>query len=587
VTRYDDRLGNARSIAPWRHTIDSPPNDVKYRCHWTPPLAIDPFDTQTVYYGCQVIFKTDDKGQSWQVISPDLSTQDPSRIVFSGGINGDNLGQFYGEVVFAIAPSKIQQGLIWAGTNDGKVWYTSDGGKSWNDVTKNVGMQTWGTIRKIQPSHFDAATAYIAVDYHLIDDPAPYIYKTTDMGKTWTRINGDLPSGGPLDYVMSVTENPNRRGMLFAGTGHAFYYTMDDGTHWTRFKGGLPAAPVTWSVVEPRYHDVVVSTYGRGLWVLRDITRLEQSDQAPAPKAATYLYKPHAGFREARSGNADFLFNVASGQAGSAKMEILDGSGTVIRSEDLLTVEGLNKASWDLRYDGPKQPALRTVAPGNPYIFDEPRFKGDSTRPVVHWGIQSPQRVGPIAAPGSYTVRLTIGGRSYQQPVQIMKDPQISSSNADLEASTKTQIRIRDDMNRTVDMINDLEILRKQIEDQVAANQKNSSVRKELEAFGKKAFDVEVQLLSRPAMQSDDKWYPDSYAVYLNLVWLSAEVGSGGGDVQGGAEYRPTDASLQVLDWIEGKLSAATTAYDGFANKELPAFNQKMSGKVPRLSLGM
>ncbi len=587
VTRYDDRLGNARSIAPWRHTLDSPPNDVKYRCHWTPPLAIDPFDTKTVYYGCQVIFKTSDKGQSWQVISPDLSTQDPSRIVFSGGINGDNLGQFYGEVVFAIAPSKIQQGLIWAGTNDGKLWYTPDGGKTWNDVTKNVGMPTWGTIRKIQPSHFDPSTAYVSVDYHLIDDPAPYIYKTTDMGKTWTRINGDLPSGGPLDYVMSVTENPNRQGMLFAGTGHGFYYTMDDGTHWKRLKGGLPASPVTWIVVEPRYHDVVVSTYGRGLWVLRDITRLEQSDQAPAPKAATYLYKPHAGFRQARSGNADFLFDVATGQAGSAKMEILDGSGSVIRTEDLVTVEGMNKASWDLRYDGPAQPALRTVAPGNPYIFDEPRFQGDSTRPVVHWGIQSPQRIGPIAAPGHYTVRLTVGGQSYQQPFEVLKDPAISSSQADIEASTKAQIRIRDDMNETVGMINHLEILRKQIEDQVAANQSNASVRKSLEAFGKKAMDVELKLLSRPAMQSDDKWYPDSYAVYLNLVWLSAEVGSGGGDVQGGAEYRPTDASMQVLDWIEGHLKDAKAAYDGLVNQELPAFNQQMGGKVPELSIGM
>ena len=152
----------ARSVSPWIHTLDSPPNKLKYRCHWTPPLAIDPFDHNSVYYGCQVIFKTSNGGQSWSVISPDLSTNDTTRIVSSGGIVEDNLGQFYGEVVFAIAPSEIQRGLIWAGTNDGQVWNTKDGGGNWTNVTKNMtGLPTWGTIRKIEPSHFDPATAYV------------------------------------------------------------------------------------------------------------------------------------------------------------------------------------------------------------------------------------------------------------------------------------------------------------------------------------------------------------------------------------------------------------------------------------------
>src|SRR5271166_4481703 len=161
VTRWDARTKLARSVSPWLHTLDSPPNDTKYRCHWTAPLAIDPFDHNTVYYGCQVVFRTTNSGQSWSVISPDLSTQDPKYLQPSGGIVGDNLGQFYGEVVFAIAPSTVQKGLIWAGTNDGKIWYTKDAGGKWNDVTRNVGMKEWGTITSIQPSFFDAGTAYI------------------------------------------------------------------------------------------------------------------------------------------------------------------------------------------------------------------------------------------------------------------------------------------------------------------------------------------------------------------------------------------------------------------------------------------
>src|SRR5437773_9052557 len=143
---------------------------------WTPPLAIDPFEHNTVYYGCQVIFKTTNGGQSWAVISPDLSTQDPARLGSSGGIVGDNLGQFYGEVVFAIAPSEVQQGLIWAGTNDGLIWYTKDGGANWANVTKNIkDLPPWGTVTRIEPSHFDAGTAYVCIDYHLMDNRDPYI----------------------------------------------------------------------------------------------------------------------------------------------------------------------------------------------------------------------------------------------------------------------------------------------------------------------------------------------------------------------------------------------------------------------------
>ncbi len=318
VTRFDADLGRARSVSPWMHTLDAPPDDLKYRCHWTPPLAIDPFEPETVYYGCQVIFRTRDQGQSWDVISPDLSTQDPSRIVFSGDVPGadppevlgDNLGQYYGEVVFAIAPSKIQRGLIWAGTNDGLIWLTRDGGDHWTNVTDNVtGLPEWGTVRRIEPSVFDAGTAYVTVDFHLMDDRDPYVYRTNDFGETWTRISDGLPHGHPLDYAMSVAENPNRQGMLFAGTGHGFYYSMDDGGSWTQLQAGLPAAPVSWVVVEPRYHDVVVSTYGRGLWVLRDITRLEQAD-AVDESAPAFLYAPRDAIRHARNGSADFLYRI-------------------------------------------------------------------------------------------------------------------------------------------------------------------------------------------------------------------------------------------------------------------------------------
>jgi photosystem II stability/assembly factor-like uncharacterized protein len=591
VTRYDDRTGLARSVSPWVHTLDSPPADTKYRCHWTPPLALDPFDQETVYYGCQVIFKTSDKGQSWSVISPDLSTQDPSRIAFSGGIPGDahdiigdNLGQYYGEVVFAIAPSEIQRGLIWAGTNDGKLWYTPDGGANWVDVTKNVGMPVWGTIRKIQPSRFDPATAYVAVDYHMMDNRDPFIFKTTDYGKTWTNITGDLPKGNPLAYVMAVTENPNRRGMLFVGTGNGFFYSMDDGGHWTRLQNGLPAAPVTWIVVEPSYHDVVVSTYGRGLYVLRDITRLEQADEV-TNASAPFLYDPRPAFRQARSGSAEFLYSLPAGDTANVHMEIVDASGNAVRSIPLVGASGLNVASWDLQYDGPAQPELRTLAPYNPHIWDEARFKDRDTRPVIHWGIQGAQRAGPLASPGTYTARLVVGGSTVERTFQVLKDPAVHASDDDLEASTATQVRIRDDIDRTVGLINHLEIMRKQVEDLTTANKGKSDVEKPLSELAGKMMDVELRLLTRTEMNSDDKWYVEAYKVYMNLVWLSGEVGLGAGDVAGGADHRPTDASMEVLAMIEGHLQEAEAAYKGMIDTDIPEFNRRMSGKLPAISV--
>lgn len=581
VTRYDARAGVARSVSPWKHTLDHEPMGLRYRCHWTPPLAIDPFEPETVYYGCQVIFRTRDRGQSWEVISPDLSTQDPDRIAWSGGIPGaepshivgDNLGQFYGEVVFAIAPSKLEKGLIWAGTNDGLVWLTRDGGEHWEQVSDHAReLPEWGTIRKIEPSAFEPGAAYVAVDLHLMDDMAPYVFKVTDYGRTWQSITGDLPSGHPLDYVMAVTENPNRAGMLFAGTGRGFYYTLDEGQHWVRYQDGLPAAPVSWVVVEPRYHDVVISTYGRGLFVLRDITRLEQADRVDAD--AVSLYAPRPGFRSARSGSADLLFSLPADPEGPVRFEILDGTGQVIRTFEAGGAAGLNTAEWDLLYDGPAQVELRTVPPDNPHIWEEARFQDQDTRPIVHWGIRSPQTRGPIATPGTYTVRMTVDGETRSRAFTVLRDPAITTPEGDLIASTRTQLRIRDGMNRAVDMINRLELMRKQIEDLEAANEGSADALAALGELDRKMYEAELRFLSRTDLHSDDKWYVEAYRIYMQYIWLSAEVGLGGGDVQGGADHRPTLAAMEWLETLEVELAEATAAFDAIVGREVPAFNR-------------
>ena len=285
VATYDEISGLRRSVSPWMHTLDSDPVGLKYRCQWSPPLAIDWFDN-SVYFGCQVLFRTRDRGQTWQVISPDLSTGDPGRIRFSGGVVGDNLGQFYGALISAIAPSRTQKGVVWVGTNDGKVWISRDAGTKWTDLTANVKMPKWGLVRRIDASHFDPGTAYIAVDYHLVDNRDPFLAKTTDFGQTWTRLDATLPKGHPLDYTLSIAENPHRKGMVFAGTGHGFFYSRDEGKTWTQYQDKLPAAPVNWIEIPKNAAEVAVATYGRGVWILRDVWQLENGDLETDRRAA-------------------------------------------------------------------------------------------------------------------------------------------------------------------------------------------------------------------------------------------------------------------------------------------------------------
>jgi photosystem II stability/assembly factor-like uncharacterized protein len=579
VATFDETSGLRRSVSPWMHTLDHDPVGLKYRCQWSPPLAIDWFDN-SVYFGCQVIFRTRDRGQSWEVISPDLSTADPSRIQFSGGVVGDNLGQFYGAVISAIAPSRTEKGVIWAGTNDGKVWISRDAGKKWVDLTKNVKMPAWGLVRRIDASHFDPASAYMAVDYHLVDNRDPYLFKTSDFGQSWTRIDAGLPKGHPLDYTLSIAENPHRRGMLFAGTGHAFFYSRDDGKTWTQFKDKLPAAPVNWIEVPKNSAEVAIATYGRGLWILRDLWQLEQADTLDA-QAELQLYKPRPATLRATGGTANFVFALKSAPTSAVTLEVVGADGAVISKNDVQARAGMNQVSWNLLYAVPAQPVLRSIPPDNPHIWEAGRWEGRQ-RPVTHWGLGA-QRWQPRAAPGKYIVRMTYSGRQHTQPFEVWRDVTLPSTDADLVASSDMQRNVVAAIDEVVDKINRIEIMRMQVEDLRKQHGSNRPLDDALAAVSKRMYDTELHFLSRTEMHSDDKWYVEKYKLYLNLVWLLAEIGGGGGDVMGGAGYRPTNAAVAVFKDRLAELEVARKDFDRLV-KDVEAFNKAHAGKLSAIS---
>ena len=578
VTRYDTKTKLARSVSPWLHTLDSEPNMAKYRCHWSPPLAIDPFDHNTVYYGCQVVFRTTNGGNTWNVISEDLSTRDPKIIVSSGGIVGDNLGQFYGAVVFAIAPSEIQKGLVWVGTNDGKVWYTRDGGAKWNDVTANLkGLPAMGVVSKIEPSHFDPATAYVAVDMHLNDIRDPYLYKTTDFGQTWTKISGNLPTSGAMTYTRAIAENPNRKGMLFAGTGNALFYSMDDGGSWKQLKAGLPASAVTWIVVQKKAHDLVLSTYGRGLWIMENITPLEQGVMEQ-PAEATRLVAPRPAWRMVKNAKASIDFTLTAPAKNPIQLEILDAKGAVIRKQMLGTGRtGLNRTSWDLRYEAPRLVALRTTPADNPHIWEEPRFEKAETRPVLHWGIAQAQ-VGPIAGPGKYAVRLTVDSATFTQPLEIVRTPDSHGNDNDLNAAVSLQLKVSGDISLVSDMTNQIEWMRRQLEDEGKGGAASAELARRMAAIDKVMQDVEFQLISKADAMSDDKFFTTANKLYLNFIWLNGEIGTGGGDVAGTADYGPTETAVGLVLDLERQLAKVRADYKRVMEQDVPAYNRSIEG---------
>jgi photosystem II stability/assembly factor-like uncharacterized protein len=447
VARFDVRTSLSQNISPWPlPSFGVEINDRKYRDPWTPVLLISPFDKQTLYLGSQYVMKTLDGGLHWEIISPDLtgSTVHPGDKKPEGATTVDNAKQRGYGVVYSIAASSLKGDLIWAGSDTGLIHLTRDAGKTWKDVTPN-GLGDWSKISLLEASHFDPAEAYAAVDRHRLDDQKPYIYRTRDYGATWQLISDGIEA---FSFVRAVREDPQTRGLLFAGTELGVYVSFDDGDHWQPLQLNLPTAAIHDLVIHG--DDLVVATHGRAFWILDDITPLRQVHDA-IKSEGPWLYRPATAVRidndafissplppeEPTAKNppdgAVIDYSLKS-TAAHIKLEIFDKKQNLVRrfsSDDpkppqhpplpiaerwfpkppvVETTPGMHRFIWNLAWGAPGANSTDDMSD------DEPR---------------SPK--GPRAIPGTYQVRLTVDGKSFDQPLKIVMDPRSPATPHDLE----------------------------------------------------------------------------------------------------------------------------------------------------------
>jgi photosystem II stability/assembly factor-like uncharacterized protein len=477
ITRYDHRTGEERNISAWP---DNPSGwagqDMRYRFQWTAPIAVSPHDPKTVYHGANVLFRTTDGGQSWTAISGDLTRNDRSKQQWSGGpITGDNTGVETYCTIFVIAESPAQKDLIWTGSDDGLVQVTEDGGKTWRNVTANVpGLPEWGTVSLIEPSRFDAKTAYLVVDAHRLDDMRPYLWKTTDLGRTWKRLQGNLPKDV---YLHAVREDPAERGTLYLGTERGVAFSTDDGATWHSLRLNLPTVAVHDLQVKDGH--LVLGTHGRSAWILDDLPAVRTLSRQlaskelegegfhlyPAPDAVRWSLSPYPGLGWQGTNpprGALIYYWLQEEPKGDIRLEVLDASGRVVStlSSKPLEVTGSSEYVEDEK-EGLAQLALpkgkglqRTVWPltwdGAELI---PGSKLDSGYPLV----------GPPALPGTYTLRLTVDGKTATAPLQVLPDPRSTDSPRDLEEQLRFALDVRDQITRLTRDVARLQSVRKQL----------------------------------------------------------------------------------------------------------------------------
>jgi hypothetical protein len=480
--RFDGRTGQVAAIDPNVESVYARrANTVKYRYTWITPIAVSPRPPHAIFQGAQVLFRSADRGRSWAIVSPDLSRAVPGTAGCDGVITVQNAAPCGFGVIFSIALSPKSDDDIWVGTDDGRIQRTKDGGKNWTDRTPK-GMSPWSKVASLDVSAIDTETAYAAVDRHRLDDFTPHAYRTHDGGKTWSSISAGLPAGG---FVGVIRADPKRRGLLYAGTDSGVFVTFDDGERWEPLQLNLPTTWVRDLLVHG--NDLIAATQGRGIWILDDVSPLRE---IPAMSGASpsHLYRPAEAIRVRRNENRDtplppetplgqnppagaiIDYAVGPGPRGPVALEILDGRGNVVRhfssdevperpkadryfaaawlkpAPSLSPEPGHHRFVWDLRYPRPKAAEYE-------YSI------------AAVWGEDTPaEPEGVLARPGRYTVRLTVGGKSESQPLELKMDPRLNVAPEAIARQTKLAQEAAELMNRSYADLQELGAYRKKLQ---------------------------------------------------------------------------------------------------------------------------
>jgi len=584
ITRYDRHTGQVKSITEQPELSDAHgAANLEHRFQWTAPVMISHYDPNTLYHAGERLFKTTDGGVHWQAISPDLTRNDKSKQTVSGGdITLDDSGTEYYDTIFALAESPVKKGTLWVGTDDGLVQLTQDEGKTWTNVTPKD-MPEWSRISQIDASPHDAGTAYVAADRHQFDDLHPYIYKTSDYGKTWTKLTQGLPDNS---FVRVVREDPKKLGLLYAGTETGLYVSFDSGANWRSLKLNLPTTPVHDLVIKE--NDLVVATHGRAFWILDDVTPLRQYSDDLAQKDA-FLYTPATAYRiQAGAGGERhpskrtganppagaviyyFLKDAPKGEA-ETKLEILDASGKVIRKfsstevsqleepldpddkkpeKELKPDAGLNRFVWDLRYDD-----ARHVP--DYYLWEY--FGG------AH---------GPVAVSGHYQVRLTSGGQTQTAGFDLKLDPRVQVSQADLEQQFNLLLEARDQLSLVYDTVNQIQDVRGQLaglKRRLPQNASAKSITSAADDLEKKLVAVREDLVNLHISANEDSL---AYPPQLDAKWafLAMDTGS--------ADSAPTEAEQKEFDKLKRQTGELISRWEDLQHRDLAAFQKLTEGTL-------
>jgi photosystem II stability/assembly factor-like uncharacterized protein len=597
ITRYDHRTKTTRNIVGYPElALGQKPADLKYRFQWSAPIRISHHDPRILYHTSNYVHESRDEGQSWRLISLDLTRNDPEHQDFAGGpITRDSTGvEVYG-TIFSFEESPLEAGVLWAGSDDGKLHVTRNQGESWEDVTP-PGLPELSTINSIDLSRHEPGRAHIAAYRYRYDDFTPYLFQTNDYGKTWKRI-ADGTHGIPADHFTRVVrEDPDRRGLLYAGTEFGMYASFDDGAHWQPFQLNLPVTPITDLQITEK--DLVVATQGRSFWILDDLTPLHQLSES-VEASDRYLFAPRGGHRLGGAGLAfpqpnvgqnpprgvviNYYLKEAPEADAELTLELLDGAGNVVRKLSSKTPEARAPNLFAAFFGGGGSQDLAPAAKGmNRWVWDLRYPDARIEKGSILWGSGQ----GPKAVPGTYRVRLTVGDWSDTKSFEVMKDPRIDTTQEDFQKQFDLAIQVRDAISASHDILRKLRSVRTQAND-LAARLKAAGMAEGVDEAAEALADKLTELENK-VYQTENQGFQDplNYQPMLDnqLVGLY--------DAINDSEARPTDGSFERYDDLMKVLNEYQSELENVLANELATFNELVQGKnttpviVPSVSGG-